>query len=220
MRTHTSWLFLLVASNAACLRHTEFKCSTDADCSGGTCESVGYCSVMDSNCSSGHRFGDSAGPFAGQCVGEGGGDAGPDTPVDSGVDTSTPGCPMGYVATGPQGHMYKIITAIGDWQTRQDMCVATKPGAAYLAIPDDDVEFLAINALTGITPYYWLGIKDVGTEMYMTVKNTPQTYLPWDTGQPAPEPPSKPCVMAISGIDKFASDKCNQTIAAVCECEP
>ena len=50
-----------------------YVCTVDADCTaggvGGFCEDDGLCSVADSGCPSGHRYGDSAGDVAGECVG-------------------------------------------------------------------------------------------------------------------------------------------------------
>ena len=76
-------IFTLVL--ASCVRAgAGFRCAADSDCSGGTCEAVGYCSFADAACAGGLRFGDNSGPFANQCVGAL--DAGVDAPADVMVD--------------------------------------------------------------------------------------------------------------------------------------
>src|SRR5450432_1300695 len=47
-----------------------YSCARDDQCSGGTC-SAGFCSVTDSGCISGLRYGDSAGGLSNTCVGAG-----------------------------------------------------------------------------------------------------------------------------------------------------
>ena len=86
---------LLAAGTAGCLRTTEFKCMTDADCSasGAVCETTQYCSFTDTECAMGRRYGEFSGMYSNQCVGE-------TSMNDGGVDTpdGTPGgCPGSLV---------------------------------------------------------------------------------------------------------------------------
>jgi hypothetical protein len=214
---------LLVASNAACLRTTEFRCSDNGECSGGgTCQGVGYCSFPDGSCSGGQRFGDSAGPYAGQCVGAQGGEAGVDMMqmIDAAIDSPV-GCPSGYMNAGAQPHMYKVITGAIDWNTQANACAATKPGGAYLAIPDDATELGDIDTIATGHAQYWIGISDQAQAgVYKTVKGDTPAILPWAPGQPNMGPPPMHCVKALSATAQFATDKCNTAIVAVCECEP
>lgn len=53
---------------ASCGGQEVFACSDDSSCPDGQCESNGYCSFPDEDCSSGRRYGDFSGPFSGQCV--------------------------------------------------------------------------------------------------------------------------------------------------------
>ncbi|HEX7702994.1 MAG TPA: hypothetical protein VF403_19785 [Kofleriaceae bacterium] len=74
---------LLVAAMAICVAACSpfggggYSCERDDQCSGGTC-SAGFCSVTDSSCSSGLRYGDSAGGLSNTCV------AGP---IDANIDS-------------------------------------------------------------------------------------------------------------------------------------
>ncbi len=62
----TGWLC------AACLRTPAYRCETSDQCGdGGRCEGSGYCSVADSTCAGGFRWGGGA-PDAGECVAPGG----------------------------------------------------------------------------------------------------------------------------------------------------
>lgn len=57
----------------ACVKPDPYACAADADCRAGGvdgfCEADGLCSIADSACGSGRRYGDSAGDVAGECVG-------------------------------------------------------------------------------------------------------------------------------------------------------
>lgn len=65
---------VLVAAMAMCVAACSpfgggaYSCERDDQCSGGTC-SLGFCSVNDSSCSSGQRYGESAGSLSNTCVG-------------------------------------------------------------------------------------------------------------------------------------------------------
>src|SRR5262249_32114077 len=148
------------------------------------CEAVGFCSFSDSSCAGGQRFGDSAGPYAGQCVGETGGDAGVDAMQGDG--SGPPGCPSGYKNAGSQPPMYKIITTPTDGHTQRASWGATKAGGgAYLATPDAASELSDTDNPAGGNGQYWLGINDMATPgTFVTVKDPPQTFLPWAGGQP------------------------------------
>ncbi|MBL0216649.1 MAG: hypothetical protein IPQ07_22545 [Myxococcales bacterium] len=217
------WKFLVVGALLAssCLRDTSFKCSTNAECGqGGTCErGVGYCSVTDTGCASGSRFGSSAGPYAGQCVGE---DAPADAPVADApiVDAPITGCPSNFMAiTGGQGtHVYRAIPMTSSWQQQRSRCSGLS-SAAYLAIPDDLAELQAISSLAA--GEVWVGISDTATEnTFLTVKGVPATFLPWDTNQPDDQGPGEDCVIIHEQNSKLRDERCNDGFRAVCECEP
>ena len=220
-----SWILIVViaAGAGACLRSTVYRCSTNTECgTGGSCESVGFCSFPDTGCATGERFGDSAGPLANQCTGTSGLDGGlTDSPPIDGVmiDSSTTGCPGDYVTiTGGQGtHRYRILPT-GNWMQQRDMCVATTT-SAYLAIPDGLGELQALAAFAGATPF-WVGITDsVNEGTWVTVKGTPQTFLPWDSGSPSNGNNSDDCVEGVSAT-QLNDERCNTQNVAVCECEP
>src|ERR1044071_3207525 len=70
---------------AGCSQRNEFNCSGNplsACGAGGTWEANGFCSFLDSTCSSGRRYGDLGGP-SGRCVGE-------EPPIDARLDTPPP----------------------------------------------------------------------------------------------------------------------------------
>lgn len=217
-------LLLACALLAGCLRDTAFHCATNAECgTSGTCQTdVGFCSEPDPMCASGHRFGSSAGSYANQCVGDvGPGDAGVDSPGngDAPIDAPSTGCPNGYATIpGGQGnHRYQLIGMAENWGTQRSFCAATS-GAAYLAIPDDQAELDAIQTL-GAATQVWVGITDSAMEnTWLNVKGQPQTFLPWDTGQPDNAGPGEDCV--ITQGSKLRDERCSTKYRAVCECEP
>jgi Lectin C-type domain len=205
----------------ACLRTTEFHCTTNADCgASGVCAPMGLCSIADSLCPGGLRYSDTAGSQANECVGGGGGVDAP-TSIDGGPDAPPAGCPAGYnTIPGGQGtHRYRLLTATDDWQTQRAFCAATT-SSGYLAIPDDLTELQAIATL-GAANRFWLGISDLATEnVFLSVKNLPQTFLPWEGGQPNDGPPSEDCVEVESSSARINDERCNTKYVAVCECEP
>ena len=208
---------ILLAITTGCLRQTQFHCETSDQCgAGGTCESVGYCSFLDADC--GHRFGPQAGTYANTCVGatDGGVDAKHDAPVDSSNH-----CAGGYnaISNGTAGHRYKLITTTDTWQVQHDACLGP---FSYLAIPDDATELAALDALAGSIALYWVGVDDIATEgTFLTVKNVPATFLPWQPPAPDDAPPGEDCVEAITAVAMFNDDRCNNTqLAAICECDP
>jgi hypothetical protein len=213
---------------SGCLRDTAFRCATDAECGvKGTCQTdVGYCSEADVGCASGLRFGASAGAYANQCVGEiGAPDAGLDAPGDDAAsDAATDApiaalCPAEYVTiTGGQGtHRYRLVNMAENWQAQRAFCAATST-AAYLAIPDDQNELNAIQTL-GAATQVWVGITDAATEnTWLNVKGMPQTFLPWDTGQPNDVNPGQDCVAVQN--NRLRDERCSSNYRAVCECEP
>ena len=168
---------LLVVALAGCLRDTQFHCDNDASCGpGGRCETDvgGLCSNADGSCTSGRRFGDSAGDLANTCVGA----VGPGT--DAGTD-GPPGpgqCPSDYASMpgGNPGHVYKAEGS-GNWQGANGQCMVETLGRGYLAIPDDGDELGAIANLADDTPY-WVGISDQQQQgTFTNTKNQPQTFL-------------------------------------------
>jgi hypothetical protein len=216
------------ALSTGCLRTTEFHCSTSSECgAGGVCAPMGLCSVADSGCASGLRFSDTAGTYANQCVGGGvpidsGIDGRPiDGATDSAIDSPNAGCPAGYnsIAGGQGTHVYKLLSATDAWDTQRAACAATS-ASAYLAIPDGLPELQAIATL-GAQPRFWVGIDDMATEgTYVTVRNTAQTYLPWETGAPNDGPPPEDCVELVSATSQINDERCSTQYVAVCECEP
>lgn len=207
-----------------CLRSTEFHCNDSTQCAGGTCQPVGFCSFNDSGCTSGQRFGESAGSYAGQCVDGDGGDAGVDAPLDDApvdvpVDMSS-ACPATYaeVMGGQAGHVYRLINTEAGWDTQRIACAADGANA-YLAIPDDAPELMAINTLPPATTDYWIGVGDLTTEgMYVNVKGAAQTFLPWDANQPN-NFGNADCVEVHQANQTWNDTTCNTPLRAVCECE-
>lgn len=207
--------------SAGCLRGTEYRCSSNTECgTGGTCESVGFCSFLDSTCSSGERFGDSAGALANQCTGttgiDGGPTDGPDAPM---IDAPATGCPGNYAAiTGGQAtHRYRLL-ASANADSLLAMCVATTT-SAYLAIPDDLAELQALATLSG-QARFWVGITDKATEgTFLTSKGTVPPFLPWQGGAPNGGN-QEDCVEGITATSEIFNERCNQSRVGICECEP
>lgn len=222
----TSWWIVIAfaASSGACLRSTEYRCSSNTECgTGGTCESVGFCSFADSSCASGVRFGDSAGDLANQCTGTAGNDGGVDSPmtIDAPMVDAPPttGCPGNYMTiTGGQGtHRYRVAPS-ANWNASRDFCVTTTQ-SAYLAIPDDAGELTAIATLAGVAQF-WVGITDSATEnTWLNTKGVAQLFLPWGAGEPDDAGPGEDCVEGIS-TTQIGDERCNTQQVAVCECEP
>lgn len=220
-------LVLTSALAGGCLRTTQFRCDVDTDCTGGTggrCEPEGFCSFFDSACSgTQQRFADSAGSLSNTCVGGGdpdvdGGVDAPDVPDDGPPAT---GCPAGYAAvTGADpNHRYMLIATPGDWPAAANSCVASAPGRAYLAIPDDATELAALRNQLIAAPY-WVGISDRTTEnTFLNTKNMPQAFLPWAAGEPDDGMGGQDCVVARNATE-IATQKCNDSFPAICECEP
>lgn len=221
-----SWILVVTFALGAggCLRGTEYRCSTNTECgAGGTCESVGFCSFPDMDCTSGGRFGDSAGTLANQCTGSTGIDGGLidgpriDAPM---IDAPPAGCPGNYVTiAGGQGtHRYRVLTS-GNWNQLNTQCIATTT-SAYLAIPDDAAELQAL-ATVAVQAQFWVGITDAVTEgTWRNTKGATQTFLPWEPGAPVLTPNNQEdCVKGISGT-QILDERCNQGFVGVCECEP
>lgn len=219
MRTAVIYLVLAAATaaSAGCLHNTEFKCRFDADCGAtGACESVGYCSVPNSDCAgTGRSFGESAGQgLSNTCV------PGSNPGLDAGIDAPTDGppnagCPSGYAAVAGSAHRYKALTNVS-WDEAKNACKLTS-ASAYLAVPDDLTELMNLATAATAAPF-WIGIDDQRDQgMFVTQKNVPATFLPWKPGQPGGQPEG--CVDAVSTTE-IAADKCNMKHAAVCECEP
>ncbi len=213
---------LPLALCASCLRQTEFRCASDNQCNpGGMCQmDVGYCSFSDSACSSGQRFGESAGPYSSQCVGgqTGGDDGGIDGPP---IDGLPAGCPGNYGALtgGNPGHVYrKVPGANQDWVTQDNFCRASS-ARAYLAVPDDAAELTALHTEAG--GLFWVGINDRVMEgMFVKSTGGPAVFLPWATGEPddGGGANTQDCVAGIAAT--ISSEKCGDAHPAVCECEP
>jgi len=137
--------------------------------------------------------------------------------VDSTPDSLVPLCPGFNALNGTPNHLYKRITAPGNWDTQRNSCAATST-TAYLAIPDDGAELQALSTLAG--GVFWVGIDDLATEnTFLTVKQTVATFLPWAAGEPDDTLGGQDCVTANSAT-QIATDKCSTLFAAICECEP
>jgi len=219
------WLAIVVASgaNTGCLRDTQFKCATSADCTGaggaaGTCETTGYCSFADTECADGRRYGSFSGSYSNQCVGAVAmGDAGVDGPMDDAPTSSN--CPAGYTTLPSAGaHVYKLTSGAASWNTQRSRCAAD---GAYLAIPDDAAELTAITTATGAART-WVGITDSAAEdTFLTVNGDTPPYLPWDTANGEPNNGGEQdCVSALMASPNIASDRCGTSFPAVCECVP
>lgn len=219
-------LFLVGALlSASCLRETSYRCSSNSECGGGTCEpGIGYCSVSDSHCASGARFSSSAGSYANQCVGaDNPADAQvSDAPtIDAPVDAPIVGCPSQYmpITGGQANHRYQVVLMTDNWQNQRAFCTSTT-SSAYLAIPDDLAELDAIATLSAASAS-WVGVSDIITEnMFLTVKGVPATFLPWVPGQPDNQGPGEDCVIIETAMSKYRDERCNTKFRAVCECEP
>jgi hypothetical protein len=220
---------LAMLATTGCLRSTEYQCSTNAACgANGQCETTGYCSILDSECASGRRYSASAGQLAGGCVDDGSNPPADGGPIDMALTDAMPDtpaaviCPNGYVTLpgGQSGHMYRVVTTTASWSAQHAACQATSANA-YLAIPDDANELAAMSTANGLTANYWVGVSDIATEnQWVTVKNTPQTFLPWTTGAPDDQNPGEDCVEVIPALDQFNDARCNQNKRAICECSP
>lgn len=218
--------FVVASALAGCLRSTQFRCDVDTDCTGGTggrCEPEGFCSFFDSSCSgTQQRFADSAGSLSNTCVGgDPGVDGGVDAPDAPGDGPPASGCPAGYAAvTGADpNHRYMLIATPTDWPAAANSCVASAPGRAYLVIPDDAAELAALRAQLIAAPY-WVGISDRTTEnTFLNTKSMPQAFLPWAAGEPDDGMGGQDCVAALNATE-IATQKCNDTFPAICECEP
>jgi hypothetical protein len=214
-------LLILVACAAGCLRKTEYVCTTNEQCTGngGVCEATGYCSFADTACAMGQRYSDNSGIYSGQCVGDVPMD---DAGVDSDMDGPPAGCPANYMTLPNAGsHVYRLTNGSAQWTTQRDRCAADN---AYLAIPDDAAELMAITTKAGAART-WIGINDIQTEgTYVTVKGPVATFVPWDTANGEPDNPAsmggEDCVSALMATPNIATDRCTITFPAVCECEP
>ncbi|MGE0396728.1 MAG: C-type lectin domain-containing protein [Kofleriaceae bacterium] len=219
-------LLLSAVLLGGCLRSTEFHCIDSTQCGGGVCQAVGFCSFEDSGCPSGQRFGESAGSYAGKCADGGGGDDGgvEDAPViddamaDAPIDMA-PACPATYaVVTGaPANRVYRFINTAASWNAQRTACAADGANA-YLAIPDDAAELMAINTLVPGGDW-WIGVTDSATEgTYLNVKGDPQTFLPWDMGQPN-NINNADCVEVHQNNRAWNDTSCQTSSRAICECE-
>lgn len=216
-----AFLLLPLSLSAACLRPTEYQCQSNNQCTpAGVCQTeFGYCSFSDSECTSGQRFGASAGPYANQCVGEqAGADGGIDAPM---TDAPNAACPADYapLTGGNPNHVYKKAPSNLPWVQQDDYC-RTTPGA-YLAVPDSAAELTALQGLA--TGVFWVGINDrVAEGIYVKSNGGAATFLPWDTGGGEPDNPGggggQDCVAATATT--ISTEACVGTNRpAACECE-
>lgn len=203
---------------AGCVKGGSFQCASADQCVRdgvqGRCEAVGYCSFPDTGCASGQRFGDFADPYSNQCVGDA--DAGM-TPQDGGTIDGL-GCPAGYAALpGVPNRLYRKLLTAAAWTNHRTACEA-EGANVYLAIPDDMTELSAI--VTFASADVWVGIDDMAVEgTFLTVRDTPPPFLPWDVGQPT-NAGNRDCVELLAASSKLATLSCGTARIAVCECEP
>jgi hypothetical protein len=156
---------VVLACAAGCIRGSNgFHCETAEQCAGAgagaTCEATGFCSVADSSCASGSRYGSLSGPLAGQCVGAP--DAGIDTPVDMAppID-SPPGDPdfvveahafggqvdnLHYILQVPGGVMNPYLIVVVSIPSD---CSATSVTAQISSISYDGVALAPVKTLLG-----------------------------------------------------------------------
>lgn len=149
-------------------------------------------------------------------------DAGASDAVESSDAPVASSCPASFAAiSGGQGtHRYRLINATEGWSEQVGECAATS-GSAYLAIPDDAAELMAIATLSAASAT-WVGISDTASETtFVTVKGTAATYLPWDNNQPDDNGGGgEDCVIIQTSTSKLRDEKCSSKFRAVCECEP
>jgi hypothetical protein len=111
-----------------------------------------------------------------------------------------------------------MISTTATWDAQRTAC-AGDGANAYLAIPDDATELMAINTLLPAGVDYWIGISDQAMEgAYVNVKGAAQTFLPWDTGQPN-NINNADCVEVHQNNRAWNDTTCATTSRAVCECE-
>jgi hypothetical protein len=156
---------VVLACAAGCIRGSNgFHCETAEQCAGAgagaTCEATGFCSVADSSCASGSRYGSLSGPLAGQCVAPP--DAGIDAPVDMAppID-SPPGAPDFVVEAhafgGAVDNLHYILQIPGGDTNLYLIVVVSIPSdcqpmsvtAQIKAITYDGVALAPIKALLG-----------------------------------------------------------------------
>jgi hypothetical protein len=207
----------LLSVVGGCKAHGTFSCDTAAQCGqGARCEANHACSFEDSRCSSGWRYDEyAAGGVAGVCVGEESIDAGVGTDVRPDA-MQAPGCPAGYVVVPGQSGGYRYVATADDWLAAEQDCENDGSGT-HLAVVGGGNEIDAIKDLPpGGDTTLWIGASDRVTEgTYLTVLDTPQTYLPWDLSQPTGA--GQNCIAADE--DNFRDDDCMQSREYVCECD-
>jgi len=202
----------LLSVAAGCLRDTQFKCDTNADCTlanqeGGLCESNGFCSFPDSNCVTGRHYGDHSGSLSNFCV----------SPDDGGFEGNANCSPAFQTLPGTSGHLYQVFATPSDFMAQRGTCSVQGP-ASYLAIPDDASELQAIVTASA-APLIWVGLTDEVVEgQFLTVRGELPLFLPFGAGQPDDAPPGEDCIAAMSG--QIEDRQCIEQLPAVCECEP
>lgn len=194
-----------------CRVHRTYECGTDADCAGAgaaaRCETIRFCSVADSGCSSGRRYDEYAGGgLGGACVG--GTDGGlPDAP-------QAPGCPIGYVIVGslPGGYRYSTTGAM--WLAAETDC-ETDGAGTHLAIVTTETENDTLESRLLGQDRVWFGLSDrVAEGTYRTVTNVVQNYLPWGENEPTG---NDDCI-ALRETD-FGDEDCTDARTYICECD-
>jgi hypothetical protein len=137
-------------------------------------------------------------------------------------DAPSAGCPGQYVplSGGQAEHGYLKGTSATTWYRADEACPANLP-RAYLAVPNDAAELMALRTLAGNT--LWIGVHDRlndGTfiEERPNQMVAPATFLPWAPGEPDGGT-SQDCVAATATT--IGTEVCD--VAAqlfICECEP
>jgi len=142
----------------------------------------------------------------------------PGDPPDPNPDVPSNACPAEFVPVGPFPHRYLKVTGPDNYISQLTDCAAFG-STIYLAIPDDADEMLALDVLA--QEDFWVGIDDRQIEnQFVTVKGTPATFLPWANGEPNNLNGSQDCVRARAQSTEIVDDDCDNTLPAVCECEP
>jgi hypothetical protein len=134
-------------------------------------------------------------------------------------------CPQDFMTVPNAGtHVYKVITTADTWTKQQMACRMMSNNQGYLTVPDNQAELTATDGLTGVGAAYWVGINDIGQEgQFINVfNNQAQAFLPFDTGNGEPDDTmgGQDCVDSHSAVHLLYTDKCNDPLPAVCECNP
>ncbi len=117
---HILALFLVSLCLAGCVNDSLFECASSSECGDGTCESTGFCSFADSDCTTGRRYGEYASPeIANACV-----DAFAVTAATAEISPNNI-----FVGTGSTEFAYDLSLDIGDTDSGVDTISIVLPAA-------------------------------------------------------------------------------------------